>query len=330
MRQVGDRLIPVGVTSGRVQVLSSEEAAAAAADGGSRRNRRRPNQQNGAYEQYVGMGGQDLEEVSFYSIASFEVNLIYLQKLMLMEAMRLSLLDHEEHQRKEAEEKKKQEAVATATAAGVIQGIDGPGPGPSTLEGRQSLLDTSSSLSSASSISRSASPPIPTHTKVGSQDSLTPNKTSWSFSRCRTPPPPSSSAGPSASNSSPAALLAATTPSSGHEKWASRSITPEPGNRNPAPFQPSGARRVSLDNSMPIIALSNDRTITPRVSENNNTKPSVPLSNVNLWDQQTPSTSQTTTSTSTSTTNELGSGALSHVPSLDFEANVDSSKGHPY
>ena len=76
MRQVGDRLIPVGVTSGRVQVLSSEEAAAA--DGGSRRNRRRPNQQNGVFDQYVGMAGQDLEEVSLYSIASFEVNLIYL------------------------------------------------------------------------------------------------------------------------------------------------------------------------------------------------------------------------------------------------------------
>jgi hypothetical protein len=75
MRQVGDRLIPVGVTSGRVQVLSTEEAAAA--DGGSRRNRRRPNQHSGALDQYVGMAGQDLEEVSFYSRVSFEVNLIY-------------------------------------------------------------------------------------------------------------------------------------------------------------------------------------------------------------------------------------------------------------
>ena len=57
------------MTSGRVQVLSSEEAAAAAADGGSRRNRtRRPNPQNGGIDQYVGMAGQDLEEVSFYSI----------------------------------------------------------------------------------------------------------------------------------------------------------------------------------------------------------------------------------------------------------------------
>ena len=250
--------------------------------------------------------------------------------------MRLSLLDHEEHQRKEAEEKKKQEAAATATAAaaGMIQGINGPaGPGPSTLEGRQSLFDTSSSLSSASSISRSASPSIPTHTKVGSQDSLTPNTRSWSISRCRTPPPPPSSSGPPALNSSPAALLAATTPSNGHERWASRSITPEPGNRDPASFQPSGARRDSFDDSMPIITLSNDRTITPRGENNNNTKPSVPFSNVNLLDQQTPSTSQTTTSTSTSTTNELSPGGYltlsrPQLPSLDFEANDDSSKSH--
>ena len=247
---------------------------------------------------------------------------------MLMEAMRLSLLDHEEHQRKEAEEKKKQEATATATAAaaGMIQGSDGPAvPGSSTSEGRQSLFGTSSSLSSASSISRSASPSNPTHTKVSSQDSLTPNTRSWSITRCRTPPPPPSSAGPSALNPSPAALLATTTPTNGHQRWASRSITPEPGNRNPATFQSSGARRASLDNSMPII---NDRTITPRVSdENNNTKPSLPFSNVDLLDQQTPFTSST--SASTSTTNELGYlPKAPHLPSLDFEAKDDSSKSH--
>lgn len=250
--------------------------------------------------------------------------------------MRLSLLDHEEHQRKEAEEKRKQEAVATATAAaGMIQGGDGPaGPGPSTLDSRRSLLDTSSSsnLSSASSISRSGSPSIPTHTKVGSQDSLTPSKKSWSFSRCRTPPPPSSNAGPPASSSTSAALLAATTSNNGYERWVPRTITPEPGNESPASSQPSRARRGSLDNS--IITLNNSRAITPRVSdENNNTKPLAPFSHVNsLLDQQA-STSQTTTSAPTST----GSGTLSRghllslppLPSLNFEAD-DSSKGHPY
>ena len=58
MRQVGDRLIPVGI--GRIQ--TPEEAAAEAANGGSRRRRHQHNI-NGAGEQYVGVSGQDLEEV---------------------------------------------------------------------------------------------------------------------------------------------------------------------------------------------------------------------------------------------------------------------------
>ena len=70
MRQVGDRLIPVGVTSGRVHALSPEEAQAegveaASERGMSRRARRR--QQNQELNQYLGsmgLGGQDLEEVS--------------------------------------------------------------------------------------------------------------------------------------------------------------------------------------------------------------------------------------------------------------------------
>jgi len=63
MRQVGDRLIPVGVTSGRVHPLSPEEAAAVGADPGGRRSRRGRGQQNGGVEQFMGMAGQDLEEV---------------------------------------------------------------------------------------------------------------------------------------------------------------------------------------------------------------------------------------------------------------------------
>lgn len=69
MRQVGDRLIPVGVTSGRVHALTPEEAtqaeAAAADNGSSRRSRRRQQApQNNGFEQLMGLGGQDLEEVS--------------------------------------------------------------------------------------------------------------------------------------------------------------------------------------------------------------------------------------------------------------------------
>ncbi|KAF9452247.1 hypothetical protein P691DRAFT_633906, partial [Macrolepiota fuliginosa MF-IS2] len=101
MRQVGDRLIPVGVTSGRVHSLTLEEAAEAAEGGGSRRRRRHAG--NSQLEQYMSIPGQDLEE------------------LMLMEAMRLSLIEHEEQQRKEAEEKRKQEAAAAAAAGNTTE-----------------------------------------------------------------------------------------------------------------------------------------------------------------------------------------------------------------
>ena len=76
MRQVGDRLIPVGVTSGRVHALTPEEAAAVGAEGGGggngngnngggngSRRRRRGQGGGGPFEQFMGMAGQDLEEV---------------------------------------------------------------------------------------------------------------------------------------------------------------------------------------------------------------------------------------------------------------------------
>lgn len=72
MRQVGDRLIPVGISSGRVHALNPEELAAAGETGeggnaerSSRRSRRR-NQNNPDLNQYLGqmgLAGQDLEEV---------------------------------------------------------------------------------------------------------------------------------------------------------------------------------------------------------------------------------------------------------------------------
>lgn len=98
MRQVGDRLIPVGVTSGRIHALNPEEVGAEAAEGGGGRRRRR-NGGNSQLEQFMSIPGQDLEE------------------LMLMEAMRLSLIEHEEQQRREADERRKQEAAAAAAAA---------------------------------------------------------------------------------------------------------------------------------------------------------------------------------------------------------------------
>jgi len=116
---------------------------------------------------------------------------------MLMEAMRLSLIDHEEHQRKEAEEKKKQ--AETTLASGPTPASDtpseiqaAPGPGPSTIEAR---LATHSSISSNLSSSPASVAPISSgssaNSQHGSQDGLAPSRKSWSISRSRTPPPPS-------------------------------------------------------------------------------------------------------------------------------------------
>lgn len=70
MRQVGDRLIPVGITSGRIHALQPEEAQEAGEttsnERGSRRSRRR--NQNSDLNQYLGqmgLAGPDLEEVRF-------------------------------------------------------------------------------------------------------------------------------------------------------------------------------------------------------------------------------------------------------------------------
>src|SRR5258708_856975 len=45
MRQIGDRLIPVGITSGRIHPLPVEAAGTEGEGGGSRRSRRRQPQQ---------------------------------------------------------------------------------------------------------------------------------------------------------------------------------------------------------------------------------------------------------------------------------------------
>ncbi|KAH0830607.1 hypothetical protein J3R83DRAFT_2062 [Lanmaoa asiatica] len=118
MRQVGDRLIPVGVTSGRVHTLPTTEGAdgldgesvpPGGATGSRRRRGPRANGQTDLTQLLgqMGLGGQDLEE------------------LMVMEAMRLSLLEHEAQQRRE-EERARREGVTdqATTGAPVISRVD--------------------------------------------------------------------------------------------------------------------------------------------------------------------------------------------------------------
>lgn len=70
MRQVGDRLVPVGITSGRIHPLSVDgaEGEGGGGGGGSRRSRRRQQQQQqqdiSSFLGNIGFGGRDLEEVS--------------------------------------------------------------------------------------------------------------------------------------------------------------------------------------------------------------------------------------------------------------------------
>ena len=70
MRQVGDQLIPVGITSGRVVALPPGAEGNVVIDEGPGSRRRRRAERNGAnpdFQQFLGqmgMGGQDIEEVS--------------------------------------------------------------------------------------------------------------------------------------------------------------------------------------------------------------------------------------------------------------------------
>jgi hypothetical protein len=65
MRQVGDQLIPVGITSGRVVALppGSESSSADEGNGNGRRRRRDRNNDLTQFLGSMGMAGQDLEEV---------------------------------------------------------------------------------------------------------------------------------------------------------------------------------------------------------------------------------------------------------------------------
>ncbi|EJU05709.1 hypothetical protein DACRYDRAFT_113764 [Dacryopinax primogenitus] len=94
MRQVGDRLIPVGITSGRVQINTDgmgDTGPIVETDDSSTRGSRRRRHELSQLLGGMGMAGQDLEE------------------LMVMEAMRLSLLEHEQALRRQQEEEARQQ-----------------------------------------------------------------------------------------------------------------------------------------------------------------------------------------------------------------------------
>ena len=148
MRQVGDRLIPVGVTSGRVHTLPTEGAdsldgesgSPGSTTGGRRRRGPRANGQTDLSQLLgqMGLGGQDLEEVDSYWFLFPTVT--HFAQLMVMEAMRLSLLEHEAQQRRE-EERARREGVtnqSSVEAPSATPGVDESAP-PSAQVGATAL-----------------------------------------------------------------------------------------------------------------------------------------------------------------------------------------------
>jgi len=147
MRQIGDRLIPVGITSGRIHPLSVEPAAGAEGDGGGgRRSRRRQQQQDiNSFLGNMGFGGRDLEE------------------LMMMEAMRLSLLEHEAQQRREAEQRTQNDAENSGSQS---RTEDRNSPPPPVAP------DTSSDVAS-STVASTLTPPVSNISPSSSAPNLT-------------------------------------------------------------------------------------------------------------------------------------------------------------
>lgn len=187
MRQVGDRLIPVGITSGRMHTLPVDDGQGENGEGGgvdrsSRRSRRR--NQNPDINQLLGtmgLAGQDLEE------------------LMVMEAMRLSLIEHEEQQKKEreAEAKKNQGAgESSSDSPGQLEGVGSSSAVSPEIPGRDSsasaeqddvanlgssLVVGSSVHSSTLSLSRQLSAEQTGGSRIGRRGSPSPTPSQYSI-----------------------------------------------------------------------------------------------------------------------------------------------------
>ncbi|GAW08458.1 zf-c3hc4 type zinc finger [Lentinula edodes] len=254
MRQVGDRLIPVGVTSGRVLALSPEEAASAASGGdnggGSWRPRRRQQGGNGL-EQYL---GQDLEEI------------------MMMEAMRLSLLEHEAQQRKEAEEKKKADAQANKvtddheTNETVTSSTSSNGASTSSAPNLNSIdLSSTSPLSSSSSST-------PAQQK---NDSLRVKRGSL-FNRSRSPSPAPPSSQSSLQNTPPFSTLGAALSTASTASAILRSSSSTSASSDPSPEKSSQAPLLAKEVTSPSTIESASTSSLPSNTSSSTTSPVPP------------------------------------------------------
>ncbi|WVQ71559.1 hypothetical protein IAR50_001098 [Cryptococcus sp. DSM 104548] len=143
MRQVGDRLVPVGYTSSRATGTADFSMSVGAESEGStsspgRRSRRRESNRE-----------RELEE------------------LMIMEAMRLSMVDHEEHQRKQADALRNGSTPDSGAAPSTSS--PGPPPGPSTSA---AMASTPAPSSPTQTTGRRSSAPTETKDKQSGPSKL--------------------------------------------------------------------------------------------------------------------------------------------------------------
>lgn len=262
-RQVGDRLIPVGITSGRsgdggnttmsttqlppgfaAQVAAAMDASSASGNSRASRSSRRRNQEVAAYLQTMGVDvGQDLEE------------------MMVEEAMRLSMLEDEERQKKEREEKEKAAKSGGAIAGSApVAETSAQGASRTTPDTPNTPHTTAALLSDAISApmgSASLLDPSPNHPPVSlpSLPVLTPSPAPSASSNHASPAPESQLSPPSAPPRLPSLDLSTpSTPLASIPSLVESKATPNPG---PAP---------SLQDSTPLAVTPSASSVTSSVS----------------------------------------------------------------
>ncbi|OCF35429.1 zf-C3HC4 type zinc finger protein [Kwoniella heveanensis BCC8398] len=210
MRQVGDRLIPIGYTSSRApgtadfsmsvgQNNNNDESGAGSRRGSRRRESNRE---------------RELEE------------------LMIMEAMRLSLVDHEDHQRKMADERRKSSVSSVSSplnpANASVSSTSGAGPSslstpnyiiqaqrgsnhqaPPSSPGRRGSAPTERVSGASKLLSKINNVRARANSAASSKNG---ESKSVSFASPTTPPSGPGSASPSAPNSRPASVRSPETP----------------------------------------------------------------------------------------------------------------------
>ncbi|KAI0035986.1 hypothetical protein K488DRAFT_82597 [Vararia minispora EC-137] len=176
MRQVGDRLIPVGVTSGRVHALPAELAGGEGQEignnGGSTGRRSRRRQQNEIANILGGMTGPDLEEVRSFLMVTGVGGCLRARardQLMVMEAMRLSLLEHEAHQRREREAQAQNGGEGASNAP-----VDASEPAPLSASPTASPAEQTAPVVPAVAAASTSASPLPMSSLAPELEASTP------------------------------------------------------------------------------------------------------------------------------------------------------------